>query len=534
MIFSSLPGSFQKNFYYSLPPILIFACLFLALKVNARGYEDKGAGLEQLRNKESEQLSEERKQSERTARGWMKALGGEEENLEGEPPRRGAPVEKPQGDKSTGGWLGVGISDITPELARSFNLPTKDGALVLEVAPNSPAEGAGLREGDIIVELGGKEMKDVDHALDMIAQTPAGKKLKGKVLRQGKLVKFKAKHLPSELSASTKRLPSEPSASPSKPGGPAKIRALSFTPFSSPQGRFTISIPAGWKFKSGPNEEIFTFTPEGRDLPEVGIGFFYVGGIAMRMEVARRLGVPLNQVTDEVVMAYMQQYGVQEIVPLIIRRYSAEDFFREILIPFLKTSTPNFRVESVDSKRPSVVEATWSGTYKGVEAEGKYFCTMENVYDPTTGGWYSFAYLSSITTQPGKLYTVIPVATTICQTFQPNDRWLWEVKQAILQGMADRMRGSQQAAAMVSQSLSRMQQMDYQAWKSNHDSLIRSGRSWADTLGGTTQLHNPTTGQYYRTNDEYKYYGLQGNDIVGTNDYRDLKGYGIQPLERKY
>ena len=61
--------------------------------------------------------------------------------------------------KVTRGWLGVGIQEMTPELAKSFNMKTDEGVLVSEVEPNSPAAKAGLHSGDVILEYNGKETK---------------------------------------------------------------------------------------------------------------------------------------------------------------------------------------------------------------------------------------------------------------------------------------------------------------------------------------------------------------------------------------
>lgn len=88
--------------------------------------------------------------------------------------------------KVTRGWLGVAIQDITPDLAKSFNLVTAQGVLIGDVTPNSPAERAGMQRGDVVVELEGREIRDVNHLRNIVAQTPVGKVAKMKVLRDGK------------------------------------------------------------------------------------------------------------------------------------------------------------------------------------------------------------------------------------------------------------------------------------------------------------------------------------------------------------
>lgn len=88
--------------------------------------------------------------------------------------------------KVTRGWLGVVIQDITPDLAKSFNVTVTEGVLVSEIQDNSPAKEAGFERGDIVVEYEGKSIRDVNHLRNNVAQTEVGKKAKVKVLREGK------------------------------------------------------------------------------------------------------------------------------------------------------------------------------------------------------------------------------------------------------------------------------------------------------------------------------------------------------------
>jgi serine protease Do len=83
------------------------------------------------------------------------------------------------------GWLGVNIQDLTPELARKFNYDKVEGVLVNSVLKDSPAEKAGLRNGDIITVFNGREVIDVGSFRNSVASTPPGKRVKIRFFRDG-------------------------------------------------------------------------------------------------------------------------------------------------------------------------------------------------------------------------------------------------------------------------------------------------------------------------------------------------------------
>lgn len=88
--------------------------------------------------------------------------------------------------KVTRGWLGVGIQPVTPELAQSFGVKGEKGALVADVTKDSPADKGGLKSGDIILEFDGKQIQEMNNLPRLVAVTPVGKKVKLKILRNGK------------------------------------------------------------------------------------------------------------------------------------------------------------------------------------------------------------------------------------------------------------------------------------------------------------------------------------------------------------
>ena len=86
----------------------------------------------------------------------------------------------------TRGWLGIMIQKVTPELARSFGLENNEGALVGDVIPNSPAEKAGIRRGDVVVRFDNKDIKEMENLPRIVAATPPGKTVPTEIVRDGK------------------------------------------------------------------------------------------------------------------------------------------------------------------------------------------------------------------------------------------------------------------------------------------------------------------------------------------------------------
>jgi serine protease Do len=84
------------------------------------------------------------------------------------------------------GWLGVAIQDLTPELATQFGITDTKGVLVSDVMDDSPAKKAGFERADVIVEYDGKSMDSPTHLRNAVAQTPIGKKVSVKLIREKK------------------------------------------------------------------------------------------------------------------------------------------------------------------------------------------------------------------------------------------------------------------------------------------------------------------------------------------------------------
>ena len=86
----------------------------------------------------------------------------------------------------TRGWLGVGIQDLTPELAEYYGLKGEKGVLVTQVFEGDPADKAGVKVNDIILKVDGKQVASGRELSSMIANTPVGHKTKIDLVRDGK------------------------------------------------------------------------------------------------------------------------------------------------------------------------------------------------------------------------------------------------------------------------------------------------------------------------------------------------------------
>ncbi|MGE5663748.1 MAG: trypsin-like peptidase domain-containing protein, partial [Deltaproteobacteria bacterium] len=86
------------------------------------------------------------------------------------------------------GWLGVGIQQLTPDLAESFGVKGEKGVLVNRVFPDSPAGSAGLRRGDIMITLAGVRLSGVKEFQKQIAAAEPGSTVTLEILRGGERV----------------------------------------------------------------------------------------------------------------------------------------------------------------------------------------------------------------------------------------------------------------------------------------------------------------------------------------------------------
>lgn len=84
-------------------------------------------------------------------------------------------------------WLGVSVQDMTPELAKYFNIDMKNGAVVGYIASGSPAEKAGIQQGDIIMEMDKKKIANSQELVNDIGATKVGESHEFLIMRDGQI-----------------------------------------------------------------------------------------------------------------------------------------------------------------------------------------------------------------------------------------------------------------------------------------------------------------------------------------------------------
>jgi len=95
-------------------------------------------------------------------------------------------------------WVGIGLQDITADLMKFFNLKEKEGALISQVYEGSPAEKAGLKVEDVVIEVDGVKIKNSQDLVREVLKKKVGQKVNFVALREGKRL---------EISVTTAQMP---------------------------------------------------------------------------------------------------------------------------------------------------------------------------------------------------------------------------------------------------------------------------------------------------------------------------------------
>ena len=91
------------------------------------------------------------------------------------------------------GWLGVSIQKVTPEIAKAYGVKGDGGAIVGDVFKDSAAEKGGLKRGDVVIEINGEKVKDVDWFVQKVRTLQPGTTANLKVIRKKREITLKIK-----------------------------------------------------------------------------------------------------------------------------------------------------------------------------------------------------------------------------------------------------------------------------------------------------------------------------------------------------
>jgi serine protease Do len=106
---------------------------------------------------------------------------------------RGVIEQLKSGGEVTRGWLGVAIQDVNQEMAEYYGIETKKGVFVADVFKGDPADAAGIKPKDIIVEVNGQKVETSRQLTSLVAAIPVGQSAKIKVIRDGQSKNFSVK-----------------------------------------------------------------------------------------------------------------------------------------------------------------------------------------------------------------------------------------------------------------------------------------------------------------------------------------------------
>ncbi|MEO0146538.1 MAG: Do family serine endopeptidase [candidate division WOR-3 bacterium] len=138
------------------------------------------------------------------------------------------------------GFMGVRLQPVSSEIAEAYGLDKPRGALVRAVEKGTPAEKAGIKEGDLITEFNGTQIRDIQHLRTLVAHEGPGKKVRVKVIRDGKEKEF-------SLTLGTMPEGFSSAKSPEKPSAPKEAGWLGLSVEEKEDGVVVSNVEPGSK-----------------------------------------------------------------------------------------------------------------------------------------------------------------------------------------------------------------------------------------------------------------------------------------------
>ena len=193
------------------------------------------------------------------------------------------------------GYIGVGIQEVTPDLAKAFNAPAEKGALIGNVESNGPGAKAGLQRGDVITELNGQPVNGPNDLRLKIGTMTPGTTIHLKISRNGEM---------RDVSLTLGQVPSEANGSNSSTG------AAESSPMRGVQvDELTPDIRQQLQLKSDVEGVVVTNVPDASPAADAGV---------QRGDVIEQINKqPVRSVSDY--QRLIQQAGQHTLVLLVNR-----------------------------------------------------------------------------------------------------------------------------------------------------------------------------------------------------------------------
>ena len=148
------------------------------------------------------------------------------------------------------GWLGMSMQDLTPDLAKSLGVQSRSGAVIAQVAIDSPAAVAGLREGDVVVEVAGRAVRGSADLRNRLGLAAVGETLEFRVFRgsEERRVRVRIAEVPSTGTAGGENIPALAGASVAnaeRTSGGAKVPVVLVTKVEPGSAAFRLGLRNG-------------------------------------------------------------------------------------------------------------------------------------------------------------------------------------------------------------------------------------------------------------------------------------------------
>jgi serine protease Do len=164
------------------------------------------------------------------------------------------------------GWLGVRIQSVSDELAEGLHLPSVTGALVANVTQGGPADKAGIRQGDVVLEFNGRAIDEMRKLPRVVAETPIDEQVPVVIWRQGerKTVEVVVGELDETTDVAAADQSSEPKTEPGPAAGDIALLGLAVT-------EITDSLREQYKLEADVAGVVVTSVADGGAAAERGI-----------------------------------------------------------------------------------------------------------------------------------------------------------------------------------------------------------------------------------------------------------------------